>query len=154
MFSRLLDLRLNTRVQLQLGPNYNSNCQIQSLDWSEKKLDPWRWSEFVWDLTISADFHGLFAPEESFNCKNHWPLAHPLWTLQHLTTFLPLKRFRNFIRCERPSQPSKHNVFKLIFTLTLLQSFQFSRTTGELTIWLTIEDCLTVTIDGSKRTNY
>ena len=28
------------------------------------------------------------------------------------------------------------------------------RTTGELTIWLTIDNCLTVTIDGSKRTNY
>ena len=25
--------------------------------------------------------------------------------------------------------------------------------TGQLTIWLTINDCLTVTIDGSKRTN-
>ena len=28
------------------------------------------------------------------------------------------------------------------------------RTTRELTIWLTIDDCLTVTIDGSKPTNY
>ena len=27
-------------------------------------------------------------------------------------------------------------------------------TTGELTIWLTIDDCLTVTIDGSKLTNH
>ena len=30
----------------------------------------------------------------------------------------------------------------------------YERTTGELTIWLTIDDCLTLTIDGSKRTNY
>ena len=30
----------------------------------------------------------------------------------------------------------------------------YERTTGELTIWLTIDDCLTVTIDGSKCTNY
>ena len=28
------------------------------------------------------------------------------------------------------------------------------RLSEELTIWLTIDDCLTVTIDGSKRTNY
>ena len=28
------------------------------------------------------------------------------------------------------------------------------RTTGELTIWLTIDDCLTVTIDRLKRTSY
>ena len=30
----------------------------------------------------------------------------------------------------------------------------YLRTTGELTIWLTIDGCLTVTTDGSKRTNY
>jgi len=31
---------------------------------------------------------------------------------------------------------------------------EIKRTTGELTIWLNMDDCLTVTIDGSKCTNY
>ena len=38
--------------------------------------------------------------------------------------------------------------------LTSSSITNYERTTGELTIWLTIDDCLTVTIDGSKRTNY
>ena len=38
--------------------------------------------------------------------------------------------------------------------LTKSSKTNYERTTGELTIWLTIDDCLTVTIDGSKRTNY
>ena len=38
--------------------------------------------------------------------------------------------------------------------LTRSSKTNYERTTGELTIWLTIDDCLTVTIDGSKRTNY
>ena len=37
--------------------------------------------------------------------------------------------------------------------LTRSSKTNYERTTGELTIWLTIDDCLTVTIDGSKRTN-
>ena len=36
----------------------------------------------------------------------------------------------------------------------ILSKTNYERTTGELTIWLTIDDCLTVTIDGSKRTDY
>ena len=38
--------------------------------------------------------------------------------------------------------------------LTRSSKSNYERTTGELTIWLTIDDCLTVTIDGSKRTRY
>jgi len=38
--------------------------------------------------------------------------------------------------------------------LTRSSKTNYERTTGELTIWLTIDNCLTVTIDGSKRTNY
>ena len=38
--------------------------------------------------------------------------------------------------------------------LTRSSITNYERTTGELTIWLTIDNCLTVTIDGSKRTNY
>ena len=38
--------------------------------------------------------------------------------------------------------------------LTRSSITNYERTTGELTIWLTTDDCLTVTIDGSKRTNY
>ena len=41
---------------------------------------------------------------------------------------------------------------EIFFALILVTNYE--RTTGELTIWLTIDDCLTVTIDGSKRTNY
>ena len=37
--------------------------------------------------------------------------------------------------------------------LTGSSKTNYDRTTGELTIWLT-DDCLTVTIDGSKRTNF
>ena len=38
--------------------------------------------------------------------------------------------------------------------LTRSSKTNYERTTGELTIWLTTDDCLTVTIGGSKRTNY
>ena len=38
--------------------------------------------------------------------------------------------------------------------LTKSSKTNYERTTGQLTIWLTIDDCLTVPIDGSKHTNY
>ena len=38
--------------------------------------------------------------------------------------------------------------------LTRSRKTNYERTTGELTIWLKIDDCLTVTIDGSKCTNH
>ena len=38
--------------------------------------------------------------------------------------------------------------------LTRSSKNNYERTNGELTTWLTTDDCLTVTIDGSKRTNY
>ena len=38
--------------------------------------------------------------------------------------------------------------------LTKSSRTNYERTTGQLTIWLTIDDCLTVPIDGSKHTNY
>ena len=38
--------------------------------------------------------------------------------------------------------------------LTRSSKTNYERTTGELTIWLTKDNCLTVTIDWSKRTNY
>ena len=37
--------------------------------------------------------------------------------------------------------------------LTESSKTNHERTTGQMTIWLTINDCLTVTVDGSKRTN-
>ena len=37
---------------------------------------------------------------------------------------------------------------------TTYESTNYKRTTGELAIWLTTDNRLTVTIDGSKRTNY
>ena len=49
-------------------------------------------------------------------------------------------------------------LFKKETILILFQKVEFDhpgeQTTGELTIWLTIDDCLTATIDGSKRTNH
>ena len=62
------------------------------------------------NLTISADLHGLLAPEEFLHLKNYRPCCqkHSLWTSQDLTTLLYLKIFGNFI-CERPRQPPKHN---------------------------------------------
>ena len=33
-------------------------------------------------------------------------------------------------------------------------NLNYERTTGQVTIWLTTDECLTVTTDGSKRTNY
>ena len=38
--------------------------------------------------------------------------------------------------------------------LTKSSKTNYERTTGELTIWLTKDDCLTVTINGSKCTDY
>ena len=38
--------------------------------------------------------------------------------------------------------------------LTKSSKTNYERTTGKLTIWLTIDDCLTVPTDGSKHTNY
>ena len=38
--------------------------------------------------------------------------------------------------------------------LTRSSKTNYERTTGELTIWLAIDDCLTVTMEVSKRTNY
>ena len=49
------------------------------------------------------------------------------------------------------SQQLRHHTNDL---LTKSSKTNYERTTGELTIWLTIDNCLTVTIDGSKRTNY
>ena len=48
-----------------------------------------------------------------------------------------------------PYKPGRTN-----YLLTRSSKTNYERTIGELTIWLTIDDCLTVTIDGSKRTNY
>jgi len=38
--------------------------------------------------------------------------------------------------------------------LTRSSKTNYEKTTGELTIWLKIDHCLTVTMDGSKRFNY
>ena len=37
--------------------------------------------------------------------------------------------------------------------LTEANKTNYEKTAGQLTIWLTINDCLSVTTDGSKRTN-
>ena len=52
--------------------------------------------------------------------------------------------YRNIWAKPLPMQESKRRSSKT----------SYGRTTGELTIRLTIDDCLTVTIDRSKRTNY
>ena len=50
--------------------------------------------------------------------------------------------------------PQNHNQrHRTNVLLTESSKSDSERTTGQLTIWLTINDCLTVTIDGSKRTN-
>ena len=60
---------------------------------------------------ISADRHGLLAPEESSSkLENQFPCSqkHSFQTLQDLRTCLYLKIFPNFI-CGRQGQPLKHN---------------------------------------------
>ena len=50
-------------------------------------------SEELLFLTISADLHGILAPEEYPNWKNQFPYSqkHSLLALQDLTTYLYLK---------------------------------------------------------------
>ena len=63
------------------------------------------------NLTISADFHGLLAPEKSLNWINLGPCCQKqsLWTLQDLTTCLYVKVFWNYV-CKRPRQPPNTTV--------------------------------------------
>ena len=54
-------------------------------------------------------------------------------------------------RSQQLPTPCKHTTNDL---LTKSSETNYERMTGELTIWLTIDDCFSLTIDGSKRTNY
>ena len=63
------------------------------------------------NLTISADLHGLMAPEESLHLKNHCPCCQNPLSKHYKTlqlNLLYLKIFGNFIS-ERLRQPPKHN---------------------------------------------
>ena len=63
------------------------------------------------NLTISADFHELLAPEKSLNWINLGPYCQKqsLWTLQDLTTCLHVKVFWNYVS-KRPRQPPNTTV--------------------------------------------
>ena len=60
----------------------------------------------------------------------------------------------NSVSCQIPWNKEKSRHWHCINGL-LMQSSKtnYERTTGQLTIWLTVNDCITVTIDGLKCTN-
>ena len=63
-------------------------------------------------LTISADLHGLLAPEESLHLKNHWPYCQNTLSEHYKTLQLCyVLKYLDILKklCERPRQPPQHN---------------------------------------------